>query len=276
MKKLGLGLCILMFLLALSIRAEASTAPPPPQVNSPVAQPIRYGLVAYFMGYLSKSPVFNLTFTLQTNAVSFSGVTNVSGIYQHFWTSNVNVTDTLAITGMTVKNNFTVLRICDLLLENSRYSSIYDADGTRYWSFLTLIRPRITKEGNLTLFNCLIWVDKGKLVSLADRDPQTRSKRALSLSPAVPASTIFRSKEVNEIYYLFPLNYSVTIRTSSVSPYPPITVRVDENTTFVSWTGLAAQAYSENLLNQLKERINYFTAFGISLVDETRQHVQVS
>jgi len=219
-------------------------------------------LVLHLRNYKTDMPISNTSITLTISTpqkeIQFGpSLTNETGIVQFPFGDVLSLFYAKSIAlKLEISNNYTLIKLNETFLENLQYTSEYSQNHTRYmitgrsqlWDIINFEDLLDTIE-NRTFFEMNLWVLKGKLIKISDSDPITGLKDILSLKPAVKAIVENETPADYERHYFFPLDYDVIISYQPKSPtewsYPPLKVKVEENTTLINWVYHAAKAYAD-------------------------------
>ena len=256
------------------------------------AQGINVWFIVKLRDYETDMPVPNMTLRINFQpssvweTVYLEDVTNETGTIQRLiktvtGTSNVKalLKNPPRISRLEVLGNYTVIKINNLFMdEDVTFTGWYETGRTIYTNMRIPLTVR--NLGSQIYVECNIWVLDGKLVRVSDYNPITEEKETLTLKPALRANIEdFETAKINpvyESYFFFPINYEVTITPTEKSgltvEIPPLHVRVDENTTLISWTYLATKCYVEEELSSLSEELGWFKALGLPLTQEYKEY----
>jgi len=231
-------------------------------------------LVVHVRDYETDMPIANVsvTATLLTlwGAKSIGPVlTNETGLIKVFL-GNVSWKETSAtpiLNDLSLSGNHVLIKVADLFMEDQQYVSEYIQNLTKYSEMRIPLSQKITEDN--IIVQCDLWVLKGKLIKVSSRDPITGEEVVLSVKPAVKSA--LQSSDY-EKYYLFPLNYHVTI-TQEYAPvsqriYSPIKVIMEENTTLINWMYYAAREYVEREISRLDAEIKRLSPILSSEIKE--------
>jgi len=174
------------------------------------------------------------------------------------------------LTGLTLSNNYTLIKVNDVFLEDIDFSAQYTLKETQYSDMRVKVSQKISETDIFIKIDC--WVLRGKLVAVSDSDPITGESSVISIKPAVKA--VFRNGTY-ESFYLIPLNYEITISYISENKmgfaYPTLRLKVNENTSFINWMYYAALSYKEREMNSINEKIAQLNSLGLPLDLETKE-----
>ncbi len=201
---------------------------------------------------------------------------------------NVTIWNPPRVVGFSLGGNYVVIKVIDSLIEDLTFEAEYKMNVTSYWStkvhrwrqpsyWSTWVNLPYKVEGDQVFIECNLWVLKGKLVKVTDCDPVTGERVDLVVKPAVRAD-VKREHGMSpyESYYLFPINYTVTI-TYELDPvrseiYTPLKITVKEDTVLVNWMYHAMKSYKDYEISNIDEEIELFNSLEFSLVQETENY----
>ena len=252
-----------------------------------------FWLILHLRDYATDMPISNtsITLTISTSReeVRFGPfLTNETGIVQF------SISDALALIStenpvlkLEISNNYTLIKINEMFLEDLQYTGEYSQNHTRYViTKVTQLRDifeisqiplKIDNQtlSNRTFIEANLWVLKGKLIKISDSDPITGMRGILSVKPAVKAIIENETSDYERSYF-FPLGYTVTIihkpKSYAELTYPPLKVTVDENTTLINWMYHAAEAYTKFKNHEISDKIDFFNSSGFSLNREIEEY----
>jgi len=179
--------------------------------------------------------------------------------------------------GLELSNNYTLIKALNTFIEDTDYEAEYTPNITRYAE----LRINLAKNfGNSFFVEGDLWVLKGKLVGVSDCNPVTGELETLHAKPAVKTDIESKTNEY-ETYYLFPLNYEVTIfhKVESWIEYlsqaeeviPPLTVTVNENTSVINWMSHAAEVYEARQTHYTDKELKWLASSGYPLDREIEE-----
>jgi len=240
-------------------------------------------LVIKARDYYTCSSIFNLTVSaiLRTNiqVVNVKPMqTNGTGEIQYLLGrfKKASLPKEIRLEELTFSDNLTLVRINSIFLEDLNYEAEALGNSVSYRKIGINLDINVFEEYAQTEIN--LWFLRGKIVAISDMDPITGKKTTLQVKPSIKVSTkpliqIGKDNRTSffESYYLMPLNYSVTI-SQPKSAYPPLKVKIDENTTFINWSHYAAEKYAGDLLLSLEQEIGWLKSFGLTLSFETKEY----
>ena len=213
--------------------------------------------------------------------------TNETGIIQVFLGNFVNITTPtprpmpattptpLSLLELSLSNNYTLIKVNDLFVEDAQYESEYVANLTKYTGIrrISLVQRNV---GNQTFMEVNLWVLKGRLIKVLDCDPVTGEGANLLMKPAVKAVVEKQKMGEYEGYYFFPLNYDVIIthatKSNTERTYPPLRAVVGENTTLIDWMYHASNAYVNNETAYMDREVEWLSNSGYSLDREIDEY----
>jgi len=257
--------------------------------SAPASSKSDLWLVLHLKNYKTDMPISNtsitLTFYTSKKEVQLGPAsTNETGIVQFSFGDVLSLFYSKSIAmKIAISNNYTLIKINETFLENIQYTGEYSQNYTRYeitgktqlWDIFKFSGILKTIK-NQNFFEMVFWVLKGKLIRISDSDPLTGMKDVLSLKPAVKAIVENETAAVHERYYFFPLDYDVIISYAPKYPaewyYPPLKVKVEENTSLINWMYHAEKAYADSEIPQMNEEIAFLTSSGFSLDREIKEY----
>lgn len=252
------------------------------QASTTLTPYVKYTLIAYFMDYLSNSPVPRLNVTLVLNSYTVKGLTDDFGSLKSSFNASKDLVNTIILNSLSVYGNFTIIKIQDYMMEYLRYDVTYSRNTIIYTGLE--IRPTIIATEKETLLYYYIYTLKSKFVNVSDLDVSTmeflpngevqfrRDKMVLDARPAVPVN---RQLSRYESLYLFPINYTVTVRVRIfrfrfIPETYPVKVLVTENTSYVNIMGPVLYFRINETLSPLIEKIDSLKTLGLPMIDEER------
>ncbi|MFQ6095736.1 MAG: hypothetical protein ACE5NN_06300, partial [Candidatus Bathyarchaeia archaeon] len=207
--------------------------------------------------------------------------TNETGVVQVFLGAFLRASPTSQrlsrLLGLVIFDNYTLIKVNDFFMEDAEYVAEYVPNSTRYADMQ--INLRIENSESRIFLEADLWVLKGKLIKVSDCDPLTGKRMNLSAKPAVRAVIESEEESTYESYFFFPINYNVTViletepRTEQI--YPPIEVRIEENTTMVNWMYHAAEAYLGLEMLRVGEEIEWFRSLEFPVDRETEEYLTI-
>ncbi|MBS7635015.1 hypothetical protein KEJ34_05940 [Candidatus Bathyarchaeota archaeon] len=175
------------------------------------------------------------------------------------------------LTQLTITDNYTLIKVNDIFLEEIRFAAVYASNQVKY----TNLQIRINQEniGEDVFFKVNCWALKSKVVNISDSDPVTGERSIISVKPAIKISSGATEKNIYESYYLAPLNYEIQIAPVDAVkyPYPSLRILIDENTSFINWMYYAAKFYREKEISSINKEINWFSSTGLLLIREIEE-----
>jgi len=184
--------------------------------------------------------------------------------------SGVNLFKSPLLTGLTLSDNYILIKVNDVFLEDATFSAQYSLNQTIYSNMQISVDQEISGTNVFIKINC--WALKGKLIVISDSDPVTGEESVISVKPAVKAS--FKN-ETYESFYLAPLNHEITLSYISKDKMKhalPLKIMVSENTSFINWMYYAAKSYGNKEMNSINEEIKWLSSMGLSLDRETKEY----
>ncbi|RLI36391.1 hypothetical protein DRO55_03635, partial [Candidatus Bathyarchaeota archaeon] len=191
---------------------------------------------------------------------------------------NVTVRNPPRVVAFSLGGNYVAIKVIDSLIEDLTFEAEYKMNVTNYWN--TRINLPYKIEGDRVFIECNLWVLKGKLVKVTDCDPVTGERVDLAVKPAVRAD-VKREHGMSpyESYYLFPINYTVTVTYESdllkSKIYTPLKITVKEDTVLVNWMYHAMKSYEDYEISNMDEEIKLLNSLGFSLAQETENYQAV-
>jgi len=237
-------------------------------------------LVLRLRDYNTDMPVSNvsITATISTDwgeMIIGPVATNETGTVQVFLGDVENLTSPTPskLSELDLSGNYTLIKIHDLFMEDAEYTSEYMVNHTRYSEMeINLIHRKL---GNDTFIDGNLWVLKGKLIKIADRDPIDGQAVNLLIKPAVKARIQQEGESRYEDYFFFPVDYDVNIvhipDERGEERYPRLRVVVNRNVTLINWAYHAFNAYVKNETFSVEKVIQWFSVSGFSLDREIEE-----
>lgn len=176
------------------------------------------------------------------------------------------------LTRLTITNNYTIIKINDVFLEETRYTAAYTPDQVEYTSLQIRVNEERSNENVFLEVSC--WALKGKVVAISDSDPISGASLSISVKPAIKITSRGTESSVYENYYLVPLNYEVEIGPiyTRTYLYPSLRVFIDENTSIINWMYYAAKNYGDKKINSIYDEINWFSSTNLLLTREIEEY----
>jgi len=242
---------------------------------------VKLWLVLRLRDYATDMPISNISITAtistpwgeQDVGPTF---TNKTGMIQVFAgkVSRLDSSEPSRLVNLDLPNNYTLIKVHDSFMEDVEYTAEYAANNTKYTEMSITLAENNLK--NQTFIEGNLWVLKGKLIRVSDRDPITGEKRTLTIKPAVKAVIQKGNRSQYEGYYFFPLNYDVImidepeLRTQQA--YPRLRVMVNRNTTLINWMHHAASEYAKRETLQVSKDVSWLSSSGFSLDREIEEY----
>lgn len=175
------------------------------------------------------------------------------------------------LTQLTITNNYTLIKVNDIFLEEIRFAAVYASNQIKYMNLQIRINQENVGEEVFFKINC--WALKSRMVNISDSDPVTGERSIISVKPAIKISSGDAEKNIYESYYLAPLNYEIQIAPVDAVKYqyPSLRILVDENTSFINWMYYAAKSYKEKEISSINKEIDWFSSTGLLLVREIEE-----
>ncbi|MEM2431742.1 MAG: FtsX-like permease family protein [Nitrososphaerota archaeon] len=246
----------------------------------------------YLREYGTEVPVANtsLSFTLTTSLGTVklgpwkpddTGRINV--FLGEFSTKALSVPPRLVEISLT--NDYLLIKIGEVFIEDiDGLDAQYDFKEVRYRNIQVNL-PNIMRPGreveildNKVFVKMSIWVLKGKIVSISDRDPLSGKDSAILVKPSakVISVKVENKTDICKHYYFVPINYNVLIvpRTTvgQLLQYKNFRVTVDENVSFIHWMYYAASHYVDEMLLLLRKEINWLKSSGLPVDQELEEY----
>jgi len=236
--------------------------------------------------------VANLSVVIDVNTdwgfKRISNRTNETGVVQTFIgnIATANVPQAMLLYSVDLSENYTLIKVRDTFVEEIprlfRFQLQYSANHTIYSGLGITLSNRVLTDKQY--MEGTIWVLKGKLVRVLDRNLVTGTSQDLIVTPAI-LTNIPSNMSTFERLYFFPINYEVTIyhRTSIWSnieteklkiddPVSPLIVKVDENTTLINWMYHAAVEYVERATYSMSREFEFLNSTGYPLDKELEEY----
>ncbi|MEM3546359.1 MAG: FtsX-like permease family protein [Candidatus Bathyarchaeia archaeon] len=274
---------IFLLLLLTLTQVYGFNLPVKAQQTSATSTPyVKYTLITYFMDYLTNSPEPRLNVTLVLNGYTVKGLTDDFGSLKSSFNASRDLANVILLNSLSVYGNFTVVKIQDYMMEYLRYDVTYSRNTITYSGLE--VRPTIVTAEKEILLYYYIYTLKSRFVNVSDLDVSTmeilpngevqfrRDKMVLDARPAVPVN---RQLSRYESLYLFPINYTVTVRVRIfrfrfLPETYPVKVFVTENTSYVNVMGPVLHFRINETISPLIERIDTLKTLGLPMVDEER------
>ncbi|MEM2849724.1 MAG: FtsX-like permease family protein [Candidatus Bathyarchaeia archaeon] len=272
-----------IFLLSLVILASVYVFNPTVKAEQTSSTPyVKYTLITYFIDYLTNSPEPRLNVALVLNGFTVKGLADDFGSLKSSFNASKDLANSILLNSLSVYGNFTVVKIQDYMVEYLRYDVAYSGNTVTYTGLE--IRPKIVSTEKETLLYYYIYTLKSRFVNVSDLDVSTmeilpngevqfrRDKLVLDARPAVPVN---RQLSRYESLYLFPINYTVTVRVRIFRfRFLPETYQVKTlvtgNTSYVNIMGPVLNLRINETLSPLIEKVDSLKTLGLPMVDEER------
>ncbi|MEM2561508.1 MAG: ABC transporter permease, partial [Candidatus Bathyarchaeia archaeon] len=188
---------------------------------------------------------------------------------------------------VSLTNNYLLIKIGEVFVEDiDGLDAQYNFKEVRYRNIQVNL-PNIVRPGreveildNKIFVKMGIWVLKGKVVSISDRDPLSGKDSAILVKPS--AKVVFTGTEdkteICKHYYFVPTNYKILIvpapkRTiEQTFQYKSIRVAIDENISFIHWMYYAASQYVDEAMLLLRKEINWLKSLGLPVGQELEEY----
>jgi len=280
MKKIKALFLLLFFILTLSsFRCFYGASSSDQKVNADLWFIIR------LRDYDTDMPISNTSISIKISTIWGERqvgptATNETGTVQVFLgeIASSKSLSTFKILEVSLWDNYTLIKVNDIFLEDVEYTSEYVPNVTKYSNMRIGLLEE--KNGNNIFIEGNLWVLKSKIVKISNSDPFTGKSEVISVKPAVKAK-IEEELEITsyEGYYLFPINYEVFIvhapKVDAEKIYPPLKVKISENTSRINWMYHAAEAYVDKELLQINKEMRWLSSAGFSLNRETEEYNSV-
>lgn len=173
---------------------------------------------------------------------------------------------------LTITNNYTIIKINDVFLEEIQYGAAYAPNQVEYTNLQIRINQERLNENIFFRVNC--WALKGKVVMISDSDPISGASLSISVKPAIRITSRGTESSIYENYYLVPLNYEIEIEPvdTRTYSYPSLRVFINENTSIINWMYYAAKNYGDKKINSIYDEINWFSSTNLLLTQEINEY----
>jgi hypothetical protein len=283
---------IILALLALSISSGFRLGYCANISQEPETVPL--SLALRFRDYNSGIAVANISVSVRVSTdlgmIRLDAVcTNETGMIQSF-IDDIEPETTVALKTLQyvmLSDNYTLVKVQNIFVDDpgistSNYNAMFSANQTMH-SGLRIDLAYNTYE-NYSLIEGVIWVLKGKAVQILDFDPVSGERASLITRPAIRIDDPRLTTDYGS-YYLFPLNYEVTIFDRNIgweyidtrvldygAPYSPLRVKIDENTTYVNWVSHAASDYVGRRIYHMDQEMSLLESARYPLDRENEEY----
>jgi ABC-type antimicrobial peptide transport system permease subunit len=189
--------------------------------------------------------------------------------------SNKELATPPKLTDLTLSNNYTLIKVNSIFLEDVKYSAQYVLGQTQFSNMQIALEQETSGNKSVIKANC--WVLKGKLITVSDCDPVTGEKSVADIK--IAAKAILKNETEIKSYeslYFVPLNYEVLIshapKTKVEYWYPPLKVLIDENTSIINWMYHAAKSYGNYRMNLINKEVYWLKSAGLSVNREVGEY----
>jgi len=186
---------------------------------------------------------------------------------------------------LSLTGDYLLIKVGEVFIEDiDDLDAQYDLKGVRYKN-IQINFPSILKPGreveildDKVFVKMGIWVLKGKIVSISDRDPLSGKDSAILVKPSakVVSAIVENKTEIYKHHYLVPINYNILIvpktPVGQAFRYKDLRVKIDENTSFIHWMYYAASYYVDTIMPSLRKEINWLKASGLPIDQELEEY----
>lgn len=242
-------------------------------------------LIVNVRNYATDTPIVNVTleakFFTPWGSIDVHGSTNEAGTIEvpvttFTLTSGANILPGPSrLSELTLWNNYTVIKINNVFMDEVDYSAEYVINQTSYWNMRIALKT--VNSGEKIFIESNIWTLPGKLVKISDYNPILDKKETLTVKPAVKANIEGLTKTPYESYYFLPLNYNITIIPPSTYWYVETEIKsygikIDKSTSLINWMYFVAKTYVSKELESLNDELTWFRELGLPLIQEYEEY----